>query len=150
MVFRGGHLSSSAAWNIILNRHSFQIPILRHLDLEETGIHSICRSILNEQFLTMDYRTVNNDENEALDGHDQVFSPFLQFEPQDDQPHHEKRIVHFEERPSLSLLVESRWSHQQDLDDFFIRIYQYHQKHGFFCIILSEILALVYVATCST
>jgi len=42
-------------------------------------------------------------------------------------------------------ILESRWSHQKDLDDFFIRIYQYHQKHGFFCIILSEIFGLVYV-----
>lgn len=39
--------------------------------------------------------------------------------------------------------LESRWSHQKDLDDFFVRIYQYHQRHGFFCIVLSEIFGLV-------
>ncbi len=37
----------------------------------------------------MDYRTVNNDENEILD---QPFSPFLQFETQEDQQNTDKRI----------------------------------------------------------
>jgi len=43
----------------------------------------------------------------------------------------------------FSLVEESRWSHQKDLDDFFVRVYQYHQRHGFFCILLSEIFSLV-------
>jgi autophagy-related protein 9 len=45
----------------------------------------------------------------------------------------------------IYLFLESKWSHQKDLDDFFIRIYQYHQKHGFFSIILSELFGLMYV-----
>lgn len=92
----------------------------------------------------MDYRTVRNEENDAYDGQDQALSPFIQFETQEDENTHEKRT-----RPRHAVLLharcclESRWSHQQDLDDFFVRIYQYHQKHGFFCIALSELFGLV-------
>jgi hypothetical protein len=37
----------------------------------------------------MDYRTVNNDENDTVDP---TFSSFLQFETQEDQQNNEKRI----------------------------------------------------------
>ncbi|CAF3238887.1 unnamed protein product [Rotaria socialis] len=76
----------------------------------------------------MDYQTLVNEDNEAFEGPDQTLSPLVQFETQDDQNNNEKQL---------------RWSHQKDLDDFFIRIYQYHQQHGFSCIALSEIFALV-------
>ena len=89
----------------------------------------------------MEHRTVTNDENDILD---QPFSPFLQFETQEDQHNTEKRM---EEKNLLvwgrDFLLESKWSHQRDLDDFFIRIYQYHQRHGFICIVLSELFGLV-------
>ena len=88
----------------------------------------------------MDDRIVDHEENEIVDGQDQIFSPFL---PEENQ---EKRKNSFSRNETLkNSSLESKWSHQQDLDDFFIRIYQYHQNHGFFCILLSEIFALVYV-----
>ncbi len=36
-----------------------------------------------------------------------------------------------------------RWNHVEDLDSFFTRVYNYHQKHGFFCIVMQEIFELV-------
>ena len=39
----------------------------------------------------MDRRPVNSEENDPLDGQDQSFSPFLQFETQEEQHNHEKR-----------------------------------------------------------
>ncbi|PSN50994.1 Autophagy-related protein 9A [Blattella germanica] len=36
----------------------------------------------------------------------------------------------------------SRWNHIDDLDSFFARIYQYHQKHGFVCMMLQECFEL--------
>ncbi|CAF3518900.1 unnamed protein product [Adineta steineri] len=77
----------------------------------------------------MEYRPVNNEENDTFEGQDQTLSPYMQFETQDESTHEK----------------QSKWSHQKDLDDFFVRIYQYHQKHGFFCIVLSEIFGLMYV-----
>ena len=35
------------------------------------------------------------------------------------------------------------WNHVQNLDEFFTRIYKYHQKRGFFCILLSDLLDLL-------
>lgn len=44
----------------------------------------------------------------------------------------------------------ARWNHIEDLDSFFSRMYRYHQKHGFFCMLLQEILELVqFVFVCS-
>ncbi|XP_059490836.1 autophagy-related protein 9A [Neocloeon triangulifer] len=37
---------------------------------------------------------------------------------------------------------KSRWNHVEDLDSFFTRMYQYHQKNGFLCITLKEAFAL--------
>ncbi|PNF28200.1 Autophagy-related protein 9A [Cryptotermes secundus] len=37
----------------------------------------------------------------------------------------------------------ARWNHVEDLDSFFTRMYHYHQKHGFTCMILQEILELL-------
>lgn len=36
----------------------------------------------------------------------------------------------------------SRWSHVADLDWFFVRVYQYHQRHGFVCMFLQQCLEL--------
>ncbi|CAF4755094.1 unnamed protein product, partial [Rotaria sp. Silwood1] len=76
----------------------------------------------------MDYRTLVNEDNDATEGQEQSLSPFIQFDTEEDQNNSDK---------------QSPWSHQKDLDDFFVRVYQYHQQHGFFCIILSEIFGLV-------
>ncbi|XP_021928467.1 autophagy-related protein 9A isoform X2 [Zootermopsis nevadensis] len=37
----------------------------------------------------------------------------------------------------------ARWNHIEDLDSFFARMYHYHQKHGFTCMMLQEILELL-------
>ncbi|XP_067005756.1 autophagy-related protein 9A isoform X2 [Anabrus simplex] len=37
----------------------------------------------------------------------------------------------------------ARWNHIEDLDSFFTRMYQYHQKHGFTCMMLQETLELL-------
>ena len=37
---------------------------------------------------------------------------------------------------------KSKWSHIDDLDSFFSKIYDYHQKHGFTVMMLQEILEL--------
>lgn len=40
----------------------------------------------------MEYRTVGNDENDVLDGQDQQFSPYIQFETPENEHNDEKRI----------------------------------------------------------
>lgn len=35
-----------------------------------------------------------------------------------------------------------RWNHIENLDDFFIRVYDYHQQNGFVCILLKECFEL--------
>ncbi|XP_065340573.1 autophagy-related protein 9A [Cloeon dipterum] len=37
---------------------------------------------------------------------------------------------------------KSRWNHIEDLDSFFTRMYQYHQRNGIVCIALNEIFQL--------
>ncbi|XP_047101234.1 autophagy-related protein 9A-like [Schistocerca piceifrons] len=47
----------------------------------------------------------------------------------------------------------ARWNHVEDLDAFFTRMYHYHQKHGFACMMLQELLELgqfVFVAGFAT
>jgi len=39
--------------------------------------------------------------------------------------------------------VTARWNHIEDLDSFFTRMYHYHQKHGFTCMMLKETLELL-------
>ena len=41
------------------------------------------------------------------------------------------------------LYVTARWNHIEDLDSFFTRMYHYHQKHGFTCMMLKETLELL-------
>ncbi|KAL1513238.1 hypothetical protein ABEB36_002672 [Hypothenemus hampei] len=38
--------------------------------------------------------------------------------------------------------TRSQWNHIEDLDSFFTRVYKYHQKHGFKCIALKEVIDL--------
>ena len=38
---------------------------------------------------------------------------------------------------------KSRWSHIDDPDSFFTKVYEYHQKHGFTVMMLQEILELL-------
>jgi len=36
-----------------------------------------------------------------------------------------------------------KWNHIENLDDFFTRVYEYHQKSGFTCMLLSEVFRLL-------
>lgn len=48
---------------------------------------------------------------------------------------------------------KAKWNHIEDLDSFFTRMYHYHQKHGFACMMLQETLELgqfIFVVTFST
>ncbi|KAK2581383.1 hypothetical protein KPH14_005067 [Odynerus spinipes] len=48
---------------------------------------------------------------------------------------------------------KARWNHIEDLDSFFTRMYHYHQKHGFACMMLQEVFELgqfIFVVTFST
>ncbi|XP_023932449.1 autophagy-related protein 9A [Lingula anatina] len=38
---------------------------------------------------------------------------------------------------------KSRWNHIENLDEFFARVYQYHQRNGFFCMVLEDVLQLL-------
>jgi len=38
-----------------------------------------------------------------------------------------------------------QWNHIEDLDDFFTRVYHYHQRSGFLCMVLQDVLQLLYV-----
>ena len=38
-----------------------------------------------------------------------------------------------------------QWNHIEDLDDFFTRVYHYHQRSGFLCMVLQDVLQLMYV-----
>ncbi|XP_065216875.1 autophagy-related protein 9A [Planococcus citri] len=58
----------------------------------------------------------------------------------EDVPHESNVKIHI---PPTSKVT--RWSHIEDLDLFFTRIYAYHQKGGYFCILLRGVLELVKV-----
>lgn len=61
-----------------------------------------------------------------------------------------------EESSVLFHVAESsraRWHHIVDLDSFFARVYRYHQRHGFLCMVLQEALELtqyVFMVTFTT
>lgn len=47
----------------------------------------------------------------------------------------------------------ARWNHIDDLDSFFVRMYHYHQKHGFTCMMVQEafeLLQFIFVVCFST
>jgi autophagy-related protein 9 len=76
-----------------------------------------------------------------LDGKYQQLNPFSEDEGEDND---------YEETPLDSGIMihvvpesgKSRWNHIEDLDSFFTRMYLYHQKHGFACMMLQEIFEL--------
>ncbi|XP_015188783.1 PREDICTED: autophagy-related protein 9A isoform X1 [Polistes dominula] len=48
---------------------------------------------------------------------------------------------------------KARWNHIEDLDSFFMRMYHYHQKHGFKCMMLEEffeLLEIIFIVTLFT
>lgn len=58
----------------------------------------------------------------------------------EDAPHESSIKIHVSPASKVT-----RWSHIEDLDLFFTRLYTYHQKHGFFCILLQGCLELLKV-----
>ncbi|XP_032455508.1 autophagy-related protein 9A-like [Nasonia vitripennis] len=62
----------------------------------------------------------------------------------------EERNINRDETPLDSGVIihvvpeneKTRWNHIEDLDSFFSTMYHYHQKHGFACMMLQEILEL--------
>ncbi|XP_016161153.1 PREDICTED: autophagy-related protein 9A-like [Ficedula albicollis] len=59
----------------------------------------------------------------------------------------EQLLLHVTEGPTDS------WHHIKDLDSFFTKIYQFHQRNGFACVLLSDVLELLqflFVVTFST
>lgn len=53
-------------------------------------------------------------------------------------PHESSLLIH-----TVPDSSRTRWNHVEDLDSFFTRVYQYHQNHGFACMMLYEILELL-------
>lgn len=59
-------------------------------------------------------------------------------DPDDDEtPQDGGLIIHVAPEPNMA-----RWTHIEDLDSFFLRMYCYHQKHGFNVMILAEFFSL--------
>jgi len=48
-------------------------------------------------------------------------------------------------RSTLCVTAARQWNHIEDLDDFFTRVYHYHQRSGFLCMVLQDVLQLMYV-----
>ncbi|KAJ1528582.1 hypothetical protein ONE63_006985 [Megalurothrips usitatus] len=66
----------------------------------------------------------------------------------EETPHDSGVMIHVVPESS-----RARWNHMEDLDAFFTRMYHYHQKHGFACMMLQEVLELfqfVFVVVFST
>nr|CAB3224237.1 autophagy-related protein 9A [Phallusia mammillata] len=56
----------------------------------------------------------------------------------EDQPANEDAyLMHVPDRN------KAQWHHIEDLDGFFVRVYQYHQNHGFYCIFMQQCFELV-------
>ncbi|KAL6430690.1 hypothetical protein ACFW04_006929 [Cataglyphis niger] len=81
----------------------------------------------------------------VLDGNYQRIHPY---EGQEEDGENEEER---EETPQESGVIihvvpegnKARWNHIEDLDSFFTRMYHYHQQHGFFCMMLQEVLELL-------
>ncbi|XP_074109229.1 autophagy-related protein 9 isoform X1 [Cotesia typhae] len=79
----------------------------------------------------------------VLDGSYQQLDPYSaengngEGDDPDETPHGSGVMIHVVPEGG-----KSRWNHIEDLDSFFTRMYHYHQKHGFACMMLQEILEL--------
>jgi autophagy-related protein 9 len=43
----------------------------------------------------------------------------------------------------MIIYFPARWNHIENLDDFFARVYHYHQRGGFTCMVVEDILQLM-------
>ncbi|XP_076756941.1 autophagy-related protein 9 [Xylocopa sonorina] len=91
----------------------------------------------------------------VLDGSYQCMDPY-EGEEEDGEDDEEREETPQESGVMIHVVPEgnkARWNHVEDLDSFFTRMYHYHQKHGFACMILQEALELgqfIFVVTFST
>ncbi|CAL7942786.1 unnamed protein product [Xylocopa violacea] len=91
----------------------------------------------------------------VLDGSYQCMEPY-EGEEEDGEDDEEHEETPQESGVMIHVVPEgnkARWNHVEDLDSFFTRMYHYHQKHGFACMILQETLELgqfIFVVTFST
>lgn len=91
----------------------------------------------------------------VLDGSYQRMEPY-EGEEEDGEDDDEHEETPQESGVMIHVVPEgnkARWNHVEDLDSFFTRMYHYHQKHGFACMILQEALELgqfIFVVTFST
>ncbi|XP_043262853.1 autophagy-related protein 9A [Colletes gigas] len=90
----------------------------------------------------------------VLDGSYQRMEPYEGEEEEGEDDDHEETPQ--ESGVMIHVVPEgnkARWNHIEDLDSFFTRMYHYHQKHGFLCMMLQEMLELgqfIFVVTFST
>lgn len=63
---------------------------------------------------------------------------FRETDNEDDEPHNSGVMIHVVPEAS-----RARWNHIEDLDSFFTRMYNYHQKHGFSVMMLQEMFGLL-------
>lgn len=66
------------------------------------------------------------------------YQPLLTYQDAGEETPQDNVIIHVVPESG-----KARWNHIEDLDSFFTRVYQYHQKHGFTCMMLQELLELV-------
>lgn len=90
----------------------------------------------------------------VLDGSYQQLDPYSEAdgeggnEDPEETPHESGVMIHVVPEGG-----KARWNHIEDLDSFFTRMYHYHQKHGFACMMLQEIFELgqfIFVVAFST
>lgn len=91
----------------------------------------------------------------VLDSSYQQLDPFSDGEDgdvgdddQEETPHESGVMIHVVPEGG-----KAKWNHIEDLDSFFTRMYHYHQKHGFICMMLQEFFELgqfIFVVVFST
>ncbi|XP_022080013.1 autophagy-related protein 9A-like isoform X2 [Acanthaster planci] len=70
---------------------------------------------------------------------DGLQTEYQRLESTDDADHDERNVM-------LHVTDDSgkaRWNHIENLDEFFTRIYHYHQKHGYLCMMMAQVFELV-------
>ncbi|XP_033639798.1 autophagy-related protein 9A-like [Asterias rubens] len=68
-----------------------------------------------------------------------IQTEYQRLESTDDVDHDERNVMlHVTDDTG-----KARWNHIENLDEFFARIYHYHQKHGYLCMMAAQIFELV-------
>ncbi|KFB41774.1 AGAP001762-PA-like protein [Anopheles sinensis] len=76
------------------------------------------------------YDTLTNQDTNPFAGDKPPGSPTIE---EEDTP----QVIHVVPETS-----KARWNHIEDLDSFFTRVYTYHQKHGFYVMMLQKLFEL--------